>query len=74
MTACSALVVDDHPLVAESVAALILSLAPSAVVERRETLRGCAPLAARALPMTLIVADLSLPDASGLQSLEQLRA
>lgn len=74
MTTCSALVVDDHPLVAESVAVLILSIAPAAVVERRETLRGCASLAGRAVPLTLIVADLSLPDASGLQALEQLRA
>ncbi|WP_439517230.1 response regulator transcription factor [Hydrogenophaga sp.] len=74
MTTCSALVVDDHPLVAESVAVLILSIAPGAVVERRETLRGCASLAGRAAPLTLIVADLSLPDASGLRALEQLRA
>lgn len=74
MTTCFALVVDDHPLVAESVAMLILSLAPNAVVERRESLRGCAKLADRSAPMTLVVADLSLPDASGVQALEQLRA
>lgn len=74
MTTCSALVVDDHPLVAESVAALILSVAPTAFVERRETLRSCATLASRDIPMNLVVADLSLPDASGLQALEQLRA
>lgn len=74
MPPCLALVVDDHPLVSESVAALILSVVPGAVVERRETLRACAPLAARTAAVTLAVADLSLPDATGLQSLLQLRA
>lgn len=68
-----ALVVDDHPLVSESVGLLILSLAPSARVERRESLRACAALAARGARVDLAVLDLSLPDASGLQGLEQMR-
>lgn len=73
MTTCSALVVDDHPLVAESVALLIHSVVPDALVEQRETLRSCAPLVGRLMPFDMIVADLSLPDASGLRALEQLR-
>lgn len=68
------LVVDEHPLIGESVAAIVHALAPDAIVERRSSLRGCAQTAARGRDVALVVADLALRDAHGIRTLENLRA
>ena len=67
----TALVVDDHPLIRESVAVRLHSLGASEVVEAA----GCAEARARtrSMPPGLATVELRLPDGSGLDLLTELR-
>lgn len=68
----SAMVVDDHPLVRESIAGRLLAMGAREVVEAG----SCAEARARArqgLPRELCILDVGLPDGSGLALLGELR-
>ncbi len=68
-----ALVVEDHPLIADSLEACIRDCAPEMDVETAESLRGALEiLGLRPAPM-LIVTDLTLTDTDGLTSVRRLR-
>ncbi len=70
--AFTALVVDDHPLVRESMVARLRSMGAVDVAEAASVAEARAR--ARSGPRDLAVLDLGLPDGSGLELLEQLRA
>ena len=65
------LLVDDHPVVRQGIAQLLLNEFPNAVIDQADTVAQALQLAANA--PELIVLDLSLPDASGLDGLERLK-
>ncbi len=67
-----AFIIDDHPLVAESVAALIRSLRPDIQVNMFYTLKSAQSAIARNHVPTFIISDLSLPDSKGLGTVEQI--
>jgi DNA-binding NarL/FixJ family response regulator len=67
-----ALVLDDHPMVAESVAAVIRSKDALAVVEVAHSLKTALALQAKGRDFDLIVLDLSLPDSKGIGTFEAL--
>jgi DNA-binding NarL/FixJ family response regulator len=67
-----ALVLDDHPMVAESVAAVIRSKDPLAVVEVAHSLKTALALKAKGRDFDLIVLDLSLPDTKGIGTFEAM--
>jgi DNA-binding NarL/FixJ family response regulator len=69
-----ALVLDDHPMVAESVAAVIRSKDPLAVVEVAHSLKTALALQNKGRDFDLIVLDLSLPDSKGIGTFEALDA
>ena len=69
----TAMVVDDHPLIRESMVARLLAMGARDVVEAA----SCAEARARAHssgPRELCVLDVGLPDGSGLDLLAELRA
>ncbi len=68
-----ALVLDDHPMLAESVAAVIRSRDPMAVVEVAHTLKSALAMRDRPRGFDLIILDLSLPDAKGIATFEALQ-
>jgi DNA-binding NarL/FixJ family response regulator len=70
--AFSAMVVDDHPLVRESMVARLRAMGAVDVVEAASIAEARAR--ARSGPRDLAVLDLGLPDGSGLDLLTQLRA
>jgi DNA-binding NarL/FixJ family response regulator len=70
--AFSAMVVDDHPLVRESMVARLRAMGAVDVVEAASVAEARAR--ARTGPRDLAVLDLGLPDGSGLDLLAQLRA
>ncbi len=65
------LLVDDHPLFREALRTLLAAKLPAASLETASTL-GIALERARRQPPDLMLVDLALPDASGLQSLQAL--
>ncbi len=67
-----ALVLDDHPMVAESVAAVIRSKDALAVVEVAHSLKTALALRSKGREFDLIVLDLSLPDSKGIGTFEAL--
>jgi DNA-binding NarL/FixJ family response regulator len=67
-----ALVLDDHPMVAESVAAVIRSKDPLALVEVAHSLKTAISLASKGRQFDLIVLDLSLPDSKGISTFEAM--
>jgi DNA-binding NarL/FixJ family response regulator len=67
MSAKTVLILDDHPLVADSVAAIVRSIAADVRVEIFHSLKS----AQNYLP-SLIVTDLSLPDSKGIGTVEQI--
>lgn len=68
-----ALVVEDHPLIADSLEACIRDCAPEMDVETAESLRGALEiLGLRPAPM-LIVTDLTLTDTEGVAGVRRLR-
>lgn len=67
------LVLDDHPMLAESVAAVIRSRDPMAVVEVAHTLKSALAMRDRPRGFDLIILDLSLPDAKGIATFEALQ-
>jgi DNA-binding NarL/FixJ family response regulator len=71
-TGFTALVVDDHPLVRESMVARLRAMGASDVAEAASIAEARAR--ARSGPRDLAVLDLGLPDGSGLDLLAQLRS
>jgi DNA-binding NarL/FixJ family response regulator len=67
-----ALVLDDHPMVAESVAAVIRSKDTLAVVEVAHSLKSALALKNKGRKFDLIVLDLSLPDSKGIATYEAI--
>ena len=67
----TALVVDDHPLVRESIAARLRSLGAREVIEAASYAEARAR--ARGMQRDLAILDLGLPDGSGLELLAELR-
>ncbi len=68
----TAMVVDDHPLVRESMVARLRAMGASDVVEAASIAEAKAR--ARTGPRDLAVLDLGLPDGSGVDLVQQLRA
>ena len=68
-----ALVLDDHPMVAESVAAIIRSKDPLAVVEVAHSLKAALALREKDRTFDLIILDMSLPDSKGISTFEALQ-
>ena len=62
---------DDHPVVRQGIAQLLLNEFPNAAIDEADTVAQALQLAANA--PELIVLDLSLPDAGGLEGLERLK-
>ncbi len=69
----SILVIDDHPVVADSVAALVRSLVRDAVIQQAHGLKAALAHAQRDRHFDLLVIDLSLPDSRGITTFETLR-
>lgn len=65
------LLVDDHPVVRQGIAQLLLKEFPDAVIDEADCAKQALQLASNA--PDLIVLDLSLPDTSGLEGLERLK-
>lgn len=68
-----ALVVEDHPLIADSLEACIRDCDPELDVETVESLRDALDLLRQRPGPTLIVTDLTLTDTDGLTSVRRLR-
>jgi DNA-binding NarL/FixJ family response regulator len=67
------LVIDDHPVVAESVAATLRSIDRAAVLDQAHSLRGALQFHQRGRQFDILVVDLSLPDSRGVATLERLK-
>jgi DNA-binding NarL/FixJ family response regulator len=72
MLAFSAMVVDDHPLIRESMVTRLRTMGATDIVEAASVAEARAR--ARSGPRDLGVLDLALPDGSGLELIGQLRA
>ncbi|MFA6310367.1 MAG: response regulator transcription factor [Sterolibacterium sp.] len=68
-----ALVVEDHPLVADSLKACILDCAPGLDVDSAESVRAALHIVARRPAPLLIITDLGLTDAKGAEAVRRLR-
>ncbi|MCX7176312.1 MAG: response regulator transcription factor [Proteobacteria bacterium] len=68
-----ALVVEDHPLVADSLIACIRDCAPGLEVHSAESLRAALHILARRPSPLLIITDLALTDTKGTQAVRSLR-
>jgi DNA-binding NarL/FixJ family response regulator len=66
------LVIDDHPVVADSVAALVRSINSDVRIEICHSLRAAQAFLSRGMVPTLIVTDLSLPDSKGIGTVEEI--
>lgn len=66
------LLVDDHPMIRFGLRQLILQRWPDAQIEEVSTLRAALERV-RSKPWSLVITDLSLPDAQGIESVAQLR-
>lgn len=67
------LIVDDHPLIREALANVLAELGQQVVVLQAESLKGALGELAAHPDTTLILLDLTLPDAEGTSVLEQVR-
>ena len=67
------LIVEDHPLVSDSLVACIRDCDEALHVETAESLRVALRILAQRPDPLLIVTDLTLPDASGMEAVERLR-
>ena len=68
------LIIDDHPVVADSVAAIIASLNLSLRTEVAHSMRSALAVIARESNLFAIVTDLSLPDSKGIGTVEKIMA
>ena len=66
------LVIDDHPVVADSVAALVRSINEEVRIEICHSLRAAQAYLLKGMLPSLIVTDLSLPDSKGIGTVEQI--
>jgi DNA-binding NarL/FixJ family response regulator len=74
MSAKIVLILDDHPLVADSVAAIVRSIAADVRIEIVHSLKSAQSYLAKGMLPSLIVTDLSLPDSKGIGTVEQIFA
>jgi two-component system, NarL family, response regulator len=74
MAVQTVLIIDDHPLVADSVAALVRSIQADVHIEVFHSLKSVQQFLAKGLLPILIVTDLSLPDSKGIGTVEQIIA
>jgi DNA-binding NarL/FixJ family response regulator len=72
MAAKTVLILDDHPLVADSVAAIVRSILIDAHIEIFHSLKTAQSYLAKGILPTVIVTDLSLPDSKGIGTVEQI--
>jgi DNA-binding NarL/FixJ family response regulator len=72
MSAKTVLILDDHPLVADSVAAIVRSIAADVRIEIFHSLKSAQNYLAKGMLPSLIVTDLSLPDSKGIGTVEQI--
>ena len=68
------LIIDDHPVVADSVAAIVASLNSSLKTEVAHSMRNALSVIAKELNLFAIVTDLSLPDSKGIGTVEKIVA
>lgn len=66
------LIVDDHSLVREGIAAMVRNVRPDAQIEQAESCEGALVAASRLL-FDLVFLDLKLPDQPGMVALKKLR-
>jgi DNA-binding NarL/FixJ family response regulator len=66
------LLVDDHPLVREALGTLLRQLGPGVEVLEAASLAAATSAAAAHPNLTLVVLDLTLPDATGIEAVELL--
>lgn len=67
------LIVEDHPLVADSLAACVRDCNPALAVEVAESLGAALRILFRRAGPELITTDLTLPDSQGIESIRRLR-
>jgi DNA-binding NarL/FixJ family response regulator len=72
MAVNTVLILDDHPLVADSVAAIVRSIRADIHVEIFHSLKAAQNFLAKGILPALIVSDLSLPDSKGIGTVEQI--
>jgi two-component system, NarL family, nitrate/nitrite response regulator NarL len=72
MAVKTVLILDDHPLVADSVAAIVRSILLDVNVEIFHSLKPAQSYLAKGTLPTVIVTDLSLPDSKGIGTVEQI--
>jgi two-component system, NarL family, nitrate/nitrite response regulator NarL len=72
MSAKTVLILDDHPLVADSVAAIVRSILIDVHIEIFHSLKTAQNYLAKGILPTVIVTDLSLPDSKGIGTVEQI--
>jgi DNA-binding NarL/FixJ family response regulator len=72
MSAKTVLILDDHPLVADSVAAIVRSIVADVRIEVFHSLKSAQNYLAKGMLPSLIVTDLSLPDSKGIGTVEQI--
>ena len=66
------LVVDDHPLVREALGTLLRQLEPGVEVLEATSLAAAVSCVTANTVLTLVILDLTLPDATGITAVEQL--
>ena len=69
----SVLIVDDHPLYSDALAAALSLAFPECHLEKASTLGAALSLAAGGLEPDLVMFDLKLPDVSGISGFQSLR-
>lgn len=69
----SVVIVDDHPLYSDALAAALRLVFPSCVIEARQTLGDTLSLLEKGFTPDLVMFDLKLPDVNGISGFESLR-
>jgi DNA-binding NarL/FixJ family response regulator len=67
------LLVDDHPIIHETLRAIVRSVRPGAEVHSQFDLAGALSQASRLSELKLVLLDLGLPGCSGMDALERFR-